>query len=306
MLGSLNSVVRGLAVVLFATSAAVAWEIPLTVEEQQGVAGPRRVTCGVPLLAGQAKDVKDLRLLTKDASGKTTPVAAQFRELARWWRQDGSIRWVLVDLATEMAAKETKTFVLTDAKVEAPPPAAKLTVEQDDKSITVNTGTARFVVSRKKFNFIDKAIVDVNGDGKLADDENLLASTADCGTVMEDTFGQKYFSSEGTTSVEVVESGPMRVCVRARGKHLARDGKGYSAGMYGYDVFLNFYAGSGDVCTDVVIGNNFAKSIGTPAIEDGSLVLKLACVDAGYNLWGEKPAFGQLLRGRNGLPLPGF
>ena len=152
-----------------------------------------------------------------------------------------------------------------------PRPRPPLTVQQDENFIAVTTGPARFVVSRKKFNFLDKAIVDVNGDGKLADDENLLASTPECGTVTQDTFGQKYFGSEGTTSVEVVESGPMRVCVRARGKHPAHDGKGYSRGMYGYDVFMNFYAGQLDVYANVVVTNNSAKSIGVPAMKDGSL-----------------------------------
>ena len=76
------------ALCLLAASAAGAWEVPLTVEEYGGVAGPRRITCGVPLLPGQAKDVKELRLLAKDAAGKTVPVPAQFRELARWWRGD--------------------------------------------------------------------------------------------------------------------------------------------------------------------------------------------------------------------------
>ena len=283
-------VLAGLFASTILVSLAAGWEIPLAAEEQHGVAGPRRITCGVPLLPGQAKDIKDLRVLAKDASGKTTPVPAQFRELARWWRADNSLRWVLVDLATDIGAKETRTFILTDAKLDAPAPAAKLTFEQNDESITVTTGLAKFVINRKKFNFLDKAILDLAGDGKLTDDRNLLASTPECGTVTQDTFGQKYLSSAGTASVEVVESGPMRVCVRARGQHRPADGKGYSAGLYGYDVFMNFYAGSTDVYCDVIVTNNPPKSTGIPAMEDGSLILKLAGGATGYRLIGEKPA----------------
>ena len=278
-------------------ASATAWEIPLTVEEQLGVAGPRRVTGGVPLLVGQAKDVKDLRLLTKDASGKTTPVPAQFRELARWWRADNSMRWVLVDFATDVGAHQTNAFVLTDAKVD--PPATQLSVAQEDNFITVTTGPAKFVVNRKKFNFLEKAILDLNGDGKLAEDENLLASTSECGTATEDTFGQKYPGSAGTISVEVLESGPMRVCIRARGNHVASEGKGYNPGLYAYDVFLNFYADSTDVYSETVICNNYVKSIGIPAFEDGSLVLKLSGGAIGCELVGDKPVECKLAAGES-------
>lgn len=281
-------VVAGLSglMLLVLTPLASAFEIPLTLQEQHGVSGPRRVTCGVPLLVGQARDVKALRLLAVDDTGKKTPVAAQFRELARWWRADNSIRWVLVDFATELAARQPRAFVLTDAKADAP--ATALTVAQDENAITVNTGVARFVINRKAFNFLDKAIVDVNGDGKLGDDEDLLAGAPETGAVAEDAFGQTYLGSRGTTSVQVIESGPMRVCVRARGRQLAPQGKGYTPGLYGYDVFLNFYAGSGEVYTDVVITNNFASSIGTPAMEDASLVLRLADGAATCTLIGDK------------------
>jgi hypothetical protein len=276
-------------------AAAGAWELPLTVEEQQGVAGLRRVTSGVPLLPGQARDVKDLRLLAKDAAGKTTPVPGQFRELARWWRADNSIRWVLVDFAADIGARQTNTFVLTDARLNVP--ATRLTFRQDDNFITVNTGPARFVVNRKQFNFLEKAILDLNGDGNLADEENLLASTPACGTVLEDTFGQKYPSSAGTLSVEVLEAGPARICIRGRGKHLAPADKGYAPGMYTYDVFMNFYAESTEIFADVVVGNNFQQSIGIPAFEDGSLLLKLANGVSGYRLLGEKPGEGTLAAG---------
>jgi hypothetical protein len=282
-----------------AGAAARAWEVPLTAEDYDGVAGPRRITCGVPLLPGQAKDVKELRLLAKGADGGATPIPAQFRELARWWRADNSIRWVLVDFAAEVPAGGKLTFVLTNAKIDAPAPKAKLTVEQDESFITVATGPARFVINRKKFDFLEKAVLDLDGDGKLADDEDLLATTAECGTVTEDTFGQKYFGSAGTASVELLESGPMRVCVRARGKHPATGGKGFGPGLYSYDVFLNFYAGSTEVYGDVIVGNYPVKAVGTPAMEDGSLRLKLAGGVTGYRLLGERAVEGKLAAGES-------
>ncbi|HOX05637.1 MAG TPA: hypothetical protein PK280_04470 [Planctomycetota bacterium] len=281
-------------VALCLAASAGAWEIQLTAEEYKEVGGQRRITCGVPLLPGQAKDVKDLRVLS---DGK--PVPAQFRELARWWRADNSLRWVLVDLAADVKGLEKKAFVLTDAKVETPSPAAKLTVEQDDNFITVTTGPAKFVVSKKKFNFLEKACVDLNGDGKAADDENLLASTPECGTVTEDNQGLKYFGSEGVASVAVLEAGPMRVCVRAMGVQPPHEGKGYGPGLYGYDVFMNFYAGSTDVFADVILTNNATKSRGVPAMEDGSLVLKLAGGVSGCKLIGDKPVEAKLAGGES-------
>ncbi len=253
-----------------------AWEVKLNVTEEGGVGGLRYVTIGVPLLAGQAKEVSELRLARKDAQGRLMPIPTQFRVLARWWRADNSIRWVLVDFATSIGARESQTFYLTNEKLAAPKPKAELAVEQNRDVITITTGPARFVINRKRFSFLEKAFVDTNSDGKFSDNENLLATTSDCGTVLEDTYGEKYYSSEGTKSVEIIESGPLRVCLRARGQHLAREGKGYRPGMYGYDVFLHFYAGGTDVYADVIITNNPPKSLGSPTFEDASLVMKLA------------------------------
>ena len=273
------------------------WRIKLSVKEHRGVSGHRRVTCGIPLLAGQAQKTSELRLARSGPGGKLSAVPAQFRALARWWRGDNSIRWVLVDFATDIKAKATEQFCLTNAAL--PVPATLLTVKQDENSITVETGAARFVVSRRKFTFLEKAVVDVNGDGKLTDDENLLASTPDCGGVAEDVYGLQYLASAGTTSVEVIESGPMRVCVRARGRNLPPRGKGFSRGLHGYDVFVNFYAGSTAVFADVVLGNHPAKPVGHLAFEDNSLVLRLAGGVKGFRLLGEKPVEGVLAAGES-------
>ena len=251
-----------------------AWEIELSVKEHGVAAGLRYVTGGVPLLEGQAKEVTDLHLASKDGR----PVAAQFRELARWWRGDGSIRWVLVDFQTELADGETKTFVLTDKKLSGAKPPAELTVEDAGGAITVNTGAAKFVMRKDKFAFLDQVFVD---------GEQVLEGSPELGTVLEDTFGEKYRSSAGTKSVEVIEKGPMRVCVRARGQHLAAGGKGFKPGLYGYDYIMHFYAGSPEVWLDVVLTNNPAKSTGTPVFEDASLLLKLKGGATACRIYGE-------------------
>jgi len=69
--------------------------------------------------------------------------------------------------------------------------------------------------------------------------------------------------------------------------------------MYGYDVFMNFYAGSSDVYADLIITNDFAKSIGSPTFKDASLLLKLKDGAGSYSLWGEKPVDGKLAVGES-------
>ena len=55
------------------------------------VLGP--VSRGVPLEAGAVTDSSELHVLGPD--GQEVP--SQYRVLARWWKKDNSIRWVLVD-----------------------------------------------------------------------------------------------------------------------------------------------------------------------------------------------------------------
>jgi hypothetical protein len=183
---------------------------------------------------------------------------------------------------------EKKVVYLTDAKLDAPAPKPGMTVEDRADEIVISTGAAVFAVSKKAFGFLKSAVVG---------GEELLDGSADLGLVIEDTYGEKYYGADGVKSVAVQESDPVRVCIRAQGRNLARGGKGYSRGMYGYDVFMNFYAGSSDVFADVVVTNNPAKSIGSPTFEDASLLLKLKGGAGGCALWGEKPTEGRLAVG---------
>ncbi|MDD4891081.1 MAG: hypothetical protein PHU85_14260, partial [Phycisphaerae bacterium] len=289
------TVAAALSIVLLAP-AAWAWEIQLNCAELWGQGGQRYITGGVPLLPGQAKEVGDLALCVKNAKGELVAVPAQFRVLARYWRGDNSIRWVLADLQANMAGGDTKAFYLVSAKDGVPPttqPAvlkARITVTDGNDTIVVDTGPAKFTVNKKKFAFLDSAVID---------GVEMLAGSADMGNVMEDTLGNTYYGSDGTGKVSVAEAGPLRVQVRAIGRNMPRDGKGYSRGMYGYDYMMNFYAGSTDVNIDLVLTNNPAKSIGEPTFEDASLKLKLADGGKGYRLYGMAPIDGALAEGES-------
>ncbi|MFW6158679.1 MAG: hypothetical protein ACOC8E_04910, partial [Planctomycetota bacterium] len=272
--------------ILLLAAPALGWEVPLEVTEMWGQGGPRHVSGGVPLLKGQAKEAGDLRLAVKDGDGNLKPVPAQFRALARWWRADNSIRWVLVDFQTSINNSETKMFYLTDADLGAPAPKSPCQVAESDDEIVVTTGPAKFVVNKKKFAFIDHAYLDANGDSKFDDDEDTLDTSADLGLRIEGTLGETYYGSEDPWTVEVLEAGPVRVRVRARGTLRGRDGAGYSRGMVDYDVFLDFYAGSTDVYADVVLDNCPKESRGSPTFEDASLWLKLAGGAKRYRVYG--------------------
>ena len=252
--------------------------IRLSVTDYGGSGGNECVTTGVPLLAGQVKDVNTLRI-TFPARNKQTgkmeqrEIPAQFRPLATYWRGDGSARWVLVDFIAGIGGFQTRTFTLTDgraAKVDSP-----LTVKETDAAITVTTGTAEFVINRKKFNLFDRVRIDVNGDGAYTKDEECVSPDSSPGSVVEDTYGQAYLASAGVREVKVEEAGPVRVCVVAKGVHRDPSGKGYSRGMYQYDTRLHFYANKNLVKIDHVLNNCFAKPVGTPTFEDHSLIVKL-------------------------------
>ena len=77
------------------------------VREQDGVARRRfPVTGGFALPAGRLTD--PARLVLTDAEGQAMPLQAL--ALTRW--PDGSARWVLLDLQTDLAAHETRFFSL--------------------------------------------------------------------------------------------------------------------------------------------------------------------------------------------------
>ena len=137
--------------------------VKLFLGERLGV--PRRgepVTTGVPFPRDLLTDARSLRLV-RAADGRE--VRAQFRVTGRWLPGE-SIRWVLVDFQADLPAGGGEEYLLeygpgvTPAKMAEP----ALRVEEGPEGYMVETGAARFVLSRTRFTLFDTVTL---ADGTL-------------------------------------------------------------------------------------------------------------------------------------------
>jgi hypothetical protein len=131
----------------------VAVSVDLTVTERLGL--DRRsepVTMGVPFPRGALKEVRTLRLMRDEKE-----VPAQFRILGRWLPQD-SIRWVLVDVTTDLTADEVQSYALESGPgvKQRATPAIPLRIQEDADGYTVSTGAAAFRLSKKAFSLFEE------------------------------------------------------------------------------------------------------------------------------------------------------
>ncbi|MBG89989.1 MAG: hypothetical protein CMO80_24250 [Verrucomicrobiales bacterium] len=204
-----------------------------SVAERMAIARPgQALTGGVPLAKSLARRVNELCVL--DDSGKAIP--AQFRELSRW-RSNGSLKWVLVDLQSDLAAGDSTEFRL--AKGANPPPDQRISVHETERYVRVDTGALRFMVRRTKFNFLRKAWLREDGG------ERLVVDAGSEGGVRAIDWEKREYWSHGDTNcvVEVEESGPLRAVVCAKGVHVDAEGKPFCRWV----VRIHAFAGRSDL-----------------------------------------------------------
>jgi len=145
--------VVGILLAAGAAPVSAATAVPLTVTERLGI--DRRgepVTMGVPIPKGELRDVRRCRLLR---DGREVP--AQFRA-AGLWRPTKSIRWLLVDLQTDITANETQTYTLEygDDVVQRAKPPHVVRIKEDGDAYTVETGAATFRISKRVFSLFEE------------------------------------------------------------------------------------------------------------------------------------------------------
>ena len=254
-----------------ADGAAGEFDLKLTVEEPAGVA---RKACwargGVPLMTGRFKKGQPFAVFAGNVE-----VPAQVEPLVV--DKDGGLRWVLVNLLTDLEANEKKTFTLR-ARRAAVKPAASIKVIDEAEAVTVDTGRVSFVVSKKKpFALFESVTV---GGRKVAGGGEV--SYVD-GTLPDNEKWTRHAAGPPET-VELEHAGPLCVTLRASGRFVGDD-----PGKLRYIARITAWAGRTDVFLKYSLANSNPDQFTYRRIADSSITLKLADKATGSVLGADKP-----------------
>ena len=159
----------------------------------------------------------------------------QFRVLHRY--PDGAIQWVLVDTLASVEAGGNKVIWLTNGFGNSAGP--HLAVDGSDR-ITVNTGTARFVIRKTNYNVFDSVVVDGTP---------FLQGTGGITAVSGSTRYSSALDNDSTAVIE--ENGPVKAVIRCDG-HLKPESGPW---LFGYTMRMYFYKNTGRVRLDLIIKN---------------------------------------------------
>jgi len=182
------------------------------------------ITCGVPFPKGMLHDAARLRMF--DAAGN--PTGLQARILDRW--SDGSARWVLCDWQVSQTGPGSCTL-----KFDSSASASESAFRVDSKYRIVTSEGLQY-----EFTLPGDALMSVSGSGeRLA----FLKAT--------DAAGVEY--QRELTSWDLLESGPVRTCVRLAGHFYSED----QIPRLLFSLQLHWFAHSPTVRCHLTVGNPF-------------------------------------------------
>jgi hypothetical protein len=257
--------------------------VPLTVDNDKNFARVNEpVSSGVPIpRAAQLFSTQSLRLT--DPFGATQ--VAQFGVLGRW---DASvndttqpIKWVEVQFHATIPRNSQSTYTLTDTGSGSA--NSPFTIQETASELSIDTGSARFHVSKTNFNLFDRVFLDLNSNGAFEVGEQIVASSPANGTFVS-AAGREYRSSASAPrAISLEENGALRAVVRVEGFH--RNG---SDNLLRYVTRLFFYAGRSYVRVSHTIiegrvqgqGNTDFPNIVTTSITRAGLRTRIALTAA--------------------------
>ncbi|MEW5978198.1 MAG: hypothetical protein AB1898_20570 [Acidobacteriota bacterium] len=176
------------------------------------------VTGAVPLPRGAAKSTEKLQLLSPE--GRFLP--AQF-SIASRWPEDGSIRWLHFDVATNVKAGGESYYTLREIAPipEFPSPIGFI---PRGAEFEVVTGPLRFIIGGHSNQLIDQVWVDEN----WGYDFNERTKILDSGSfdLLLHANGQLYRTSYWAANrIEIEESNALRAVIKVTGSFTLADGK---------------------------------------------------------------------------------
>jgi len=204
------------------------------------------ITCGVPFARGAFGDVGAARLLDEDG----TPVVLQPAPAVRW--QDGSVKWLRVSFPATVKPSSSRAYTLEyGTEVKPTRATTPLGLTRRGDVLDVHTGPLRVRFNAAQSGFPIGIECDANGDGAFGDDEAVKTNGLMRAEVA-DAAKRVYTTANACERLEVEESGPVRVVVKAAGHHRsAADGA-----FFAYVNRFVFYAGSSFVRVYTTWGND--------------------------------------------------
>jgi hypothetical protein len=236
---------------LLASSVQASINIPLTIQEALypgSVAGISRTsdpfTVGIPLpdnSAGGATDVSQLALAGASVG--------QFRVLGRW--PSGRIKWVLIDTQASLIAGQTNGSIALTSGGSGNFGGPNLATD-NGATITVNTGSAIFVIRKAGFNGFDTVTVGGTAIVTSGSSQGLVLTGPAPGQTSCSPCSTVYSSVNDPNSTAVIEeNGPAKAVIKATGSHLDASGNTY---MH-FTVRMYFYVGKNFVKITSILRN---------------------------------------------------
>ncbi len=182
-------------------------------EQQQVLRRATPITFGFPLPRGGLFDTAHLRVVSD--GGEVVP--AQFTVTAFW--PDDSLKWVLVDLQTDLDAGQQKQLsVECGQQVRTPAPASPLRVTETDTMIQIDTGAIRVEVDKQRFDLLHR--VSLGGRD--------VVRSSGTGVILRDEQDHQYTQAAAAPrSVLVEQQGPEKVVLRIEGDYADQSGRTY-------------------------------------------------------------------------------
>jgi hypothetical protein len=162
---------------------------------------------GIPFARGEIFSTDNLKLV----GNSTGDLPFQFKILSYW--PDKSIKWGLLEFKPAIPGQtEQKYYLCYGTGLNKEKFSSLLNIKDEPDSITVNTGSLEFSVSKRKFYLFDSV--------RLG--QNLVSTKAD---LILNFQGHEYHSSlDKDVSVILEESGPLKAVIKASGWFVSEKG----------------------------------------------------------------------------------
>ncbi len=240
-----------------APGVAQAMEIPLSLEEPDGVARiSEPLSSGVPLPPGT-------QISTWSLWDGASEIPVQVTQLP------GRSRWILVDCQVNLQPSERKTLILRDQTASATPPNP-LQYTEDAISSSITTGPLQVVISKTAFNLFDRVAVDRDGNGIFSQDEQIASTSPTNVSIVDASTGSTFAAAGAPDRVTWEYRGPLRASLRIDG-HYSKS----STPFISYTTRITFYAGQTYLKVEQLLRNSYQTNerpvkISSATLEVGS------------------------------------